>query len=105
MSKDNELENALLAIFGTMFIGILIAGGIVYYMSNKHDAEKQDYCGTVIANNTVNIGHKVQQTEPHIVFYCPKLKRNIDVKVSWNTYANFSVNDPVCFRLHPDDTK
>ena len=56
------------------------------------------YCGRVIEMYRTDAGYK-SNPGAHVVFYCDSIKRNIDVKVTFNTYANTALNDEVCFYL------
>ncbi len=40
----------------------------------------------------------------HVVFYCDTLKRNVDVCVSENTFANLNSGDTVSFNLSESET-
>lgn len=60
--------------------------------------EEHEYCGVVIEKFRTDAGYK-SNPQTHVVFYCDSLQRNIDVKVSFNTYANVYVGKKVCFSL------
>ncbi len=51
-----------------------------------------------------NAGYKTQ-SESHIVFFSDSLKRNIDIEVSDNTYANFNVGNRIGFELYENQVK
>lgn len=87
---DKDLRNAIICFL------IVILGWIVFWFSVKDD-EKM-YCGIVIEKYRVLAGYKVKE-QPRIVFYNDSLKRNIDVKVSYDTYSNTKVRESVCFHL------
>lgn len=60
--------------------------------------KEKTYCGKVVDRFRTDAGYK-SSPEAHIVFYCDSLKKNIDVQVTWNTYANCQVGETVCFGL------
>jgi hypothetical protein len=61
-------------------------------------SEETQYCGPVVEKFMTPVGHR-SPAEPHVIFYNDSLKRSIDVRVSWNTYANVDVGAFVCFAL------
>lgn len=62
------------------------------------DLEKNLYCGKVVEKFRTDAGYK-SSAQAHVVFYNDNLKRNIDVQVTWNTYANTYIGQNVCFEL------
>lgn len=66
--------------------------------------ENPRYCGVVIEKYRTDAGYK-SRPEAHVVFYCESLRRNVDVEVTFNCYANVNVNNNVCFRLSEYDLK
>lgn len=56
------------------------------------------YCGKVTKLYETAAGYKVA-SEKHIIFYNDSLKRNIDVEVTNNVYANTTENENICFYL------
>lgn len=60
--------------------------------------EEHSYSGTVVDKFRTDAGYK-SSPEAHVVFYCDSLHRNIDVKVTWNCYANTSIGERITFTL------
>lgn len=85
----------LLIIFGIIF-SFFAYEMIKMIIENKKEKE---CCGKVVKVYQTPAGYKVQPTN-HIVFYNNALKRNIDVKITYNSYANMYVNKFVCFDLN-----
>ena len=57
------------------------------------------YCGKVVKCYMTSAGYKVHPKR-FVVFYNDSLKRNIDVKVNRQTYANTTKGQNVCFNLN-----
>ena len=64
--------------------------------------EEKKYCGKVVEKFRTDAGYK-SSPQAHVVFYNDSLKRNIDVKVTWNCYANTEVGEHICFDLFDRD--
>lgn len=64
--------------------------------------DKQRYCGNVVQTFRTDAGYK-SSPEAHVIFYCDSLKRNVDVEVTWNCYANSQVGKRICFQLYETD--
>jgi hypothetical protein len=60
--------------------------------------EPKSYCGKVIEKYRTDAGYK-SSPQWHIVYYCDSLKKNIDVQVTPNTYANIYIGKYTCFNL------
>jgi hypothetical protein len=69
---------------------------ILFILGFGSCVEQTKYCGPVIEKYRLSGGYKTSP-ECHVIFYSPELKRNIDVEVTFNTYAN--IKDSVCFLL------
>ncbi len=57
------------------------------------------YCGEVVEMYRTDAGYK-SSPECHVVFYCDSIKRNIDVKVTFNGFANTQKGETVCYELN-----
>lgn len=88
---------------GIIFILIAILFFILASLAGCNIKEKT-YCGDVVEKFRTDAGYK-SQAEAHVVFYCNELKKNIDVKVTWNCYANAYVGKNICFSLLDWQTK
>lgn len=77
---------------------IFLALIVMLLMSCEKEAK---YCGKVVSKFKTDAGYKVS-AHPHVQFYCDSLKRNVDVEVTWNCYANAFVGKEVCFLLRSD---
>ena len=93
--KQLKLRNKMKKIY------LLISLSIVF-LSCKPEEHK--VCGRTIEIYRTNAGYK-SNPEAHVVFYSDSLQRNVDVEVSFNTYANIKVNQEVCFMLNEYDLK
>lgn len=62
---------------------------------------EKKYCGPVIDMYRTDAGYK-SIPKAHVVFYCDSIKRNVDVEVTFNCYANLKKNQNVCFMLNDD---
>lgn len=76
---------------------ILLLVTTVFFISCS-DMDENLYCGKVIEKFRTDAGYK-SSPEAHVVFYNDSLKRNIDVQVTWNAYANTYIGQNVCFKL------
>lgn len=65
---------------------------------------EKNYCGTVVKTFRTDAGYK-SMPEAHVVFHSDSLNKNIDVQVTWNTFANVEEGDPICFKLKGRDLK
>lgn len=63
------------------------------------ELEERTYCGKVVDKYRTSAGYKVYE-EKHVVFFSDSLKRNIDIQVTDNCYANTNKDEIVCFTLH-----
>ena len=63
------------------------------------NTKEQEYCGKITKFYQVPAGYKMPGSN-HIVFYNNKLKRNIDVRVSYNDFSTCTLNKFVCFDLN-----
>lgn len=85
-------------IIGIVFL--LIGYCLFVFIKFGFDNTKEmKYCGMVTKCYMTNAGYKVS-SKKHIVFYNDLLKRNIDVIVTNNTYANIVEGQIVCFNLN-----
>lgn len=81
-----------------VIIGLFI--GIVKFIKFVIEQNKEtQYCGKVVSLYMTTAGYKVSSSK-HIVFYNDSLKRNIDVKVTNQTYANVVKGQRICFDLN-----
>lgn len=62
--------------------------------------KEETYCGKIVDMWRTGNGYRTSNSN-HVIFYCEKLKRNIDVtNVSDNCYANLTKGQYVCFKLY-----
>ncbi len=80
-------------IFNTV-IGV---GGLIKL--GYDNTRERLYCGKVVRVYMTPAGYKVTP-EKRVVFYNDSLKRNIDVKVTFQTYSNTKVGQRICFDLN-----
>jgi len=92
-------ENFVLGFIIT--VGVIIIS-ITGYNALKLDNSKKLYCGNVVEKFIIPIK---SSSDPHIVFYSDSLKRNIDVIVNFNTYANEQIGETVCFILNDNEIR
>lgn len=77
---------------------------LLFIFLNCSCEQEKMYCDKVIEKYRTSAGYKVKG-ESHIVFYSDSLKRNIDLTVSDNIYANYFLKDNICFSLFEYQTK
>jgi hypothetical protein len=82
-----------------ILIFLLISYGIAVFIKFTIDRNREvQYCGKVVKVYMTSAGYKVPVTR-HIVFYNDSLKRNIDVRVTTQTFVNIVEGQRVCFDL------
>jgi hypothetical protein len=79
-------------------IFILLLLTTIFNFSCYNAFTEKRYCGKVTEMYRTDAGYK-SSPECHIVFYSDSLHRKIDVKVTFNSYANVQVGEVVCFSL------
>lgn len=79
---------------------VLIACLILFLASCKVTMITENYCGRVIDKFKPQ-GNKVDK--PHVVYFVSRLNRNVDVRVSWNLFANIKIGDSMCLPLRRID--
>lgn len=82
-------------IVALVIIGILAIFGIIIWATLP---KVYSIHGPVVNKFVVGPGYKVS-SEAHIVIYSDSLKRNIDIDVTWNTYANAEMGKVLYFNL------
>lgn len=87
-------ETFIMTIIATLIVIILFY--IMLYSIKKH--KETLYCGKVVKTYITPAGYKVYP-ERRVVFYCDSLKRNIDVKVTVQQFANTNIGEIICFEL------
>ena len=97
----NMSEEGKAVVWGVT-IGLAIAIGAFCYAAFGPHTKETLYCGTVTEKFRTDAGYK-SSPQAHVVFYCDSLKRNIDVQVTWNCYANTEPGEPICFSLRDRD--
>jgi len=91
MKKQNILIVAII---------LLIGYGLFRFVKLGFDNTREvRYCGKVVKVYMTTAGYKVSPTR-HIVFYNDSLKRNIDVRVTNQTFVNIVEGQRVCFDLN-----
>jgi len=81
-------------------VGLLIIYGIFSLVKVAINNNKEtQYCGKVVKVYMTSAGYKVS-SENHIVFYNDSLKRNVDVRVTNQTYVNTKEGQFICFDLN-----
>lgn len=83
----------------SIIIIVLITIIITLVMTIKENKKETQFCGKVVNCYVTPAGYKIH-SEKHVVFYNDSLKRNIDVKVNNQTYANTVINEFICFDLN-----
>ena len=96
MTTEETLNNAFQRNF-ERFLILIVVVIIVIILHFLFFEEEKNYCGKVI--NTYQTSQYKSSNEKHIVFYCHELKRNVDVRVTNNIFANTSQGQHVCFDL------
>ncbi len=77
--------------------------GFCIYEKHHIKTTEKTYCGPVV-ERFMEPAYK-SSTKAHVVFYNQELRCNINVNVSWNTYANTSLGKDVCFVLDENDLR
>lgn len=91
MKKQNILIAAVI---------LLIGYGLFRFVKLGFDNTREvQYCGKVVKVYMTTAGYKVSPSR-HIVFYSDSLKRNIDVRVTNQTFVNIVEGQRVCFDLN-----
>jgi hypothetical protein len=80
-----------------IFIILLFAGSL--FLKISIDSKETRYCGKVVKVYMTGAGYKVH-SEKRVVFYSDSLKRNIDVRVNFQTFSNTKIDEYVCFYLN-----
>ena len=76
-------------------IAAFFVGACLYSAATNHP---RLYCGNVVKTFYTAEGYR-ESSKAFVVFHSDSLNRNIAVSVSWNTYANATPGQPICFRL------
>lgn len=83
-----------------LLVVVTIGYGIFKFFKFAYDQNKEtQYCGKVVKCYMTTAGYKVP-TSRHIVFYNDSLNRNIDVRVTNQTFVNITEGQIVCFDLN-----
>ena len=86
-------------ILFNIVISLNVIGGVIFVISGINNTKETQYCGKVVRVYMTPAGYKVHP-EKRVVFYCDSLKRNVDVKVTFQTYSNTKEGQRICFDLN-----
>ena len=86
----------ILLLFFIIIIFVFCLYKMINYQINYN--KKTEYCGKVTEVYITPSGYKVYP-EHRVVFYCKKLGKKINVKVSENSWSNAIVGETICFDL------
>lgn len=101
MKTATEINNNIIKKLYNISTYMIFISCIVFFFLIKNvvdRSQKKEYCGKVVKVYMVAAGYKVSANR-HVVFYNDVLKRNIDVKVTNQTYVNVLEGQIVCFNL------
>jgi hypothetical protein len=102
MENNNfSIEGFLFKVFASAGIGLVI---VVVLIKISEANNVATYCGTVVDKYITAAGYKVS-AQRHVVIYNDSLSRNIDVRVTNQTYVNLEVGDKTCFELSESNLK
>lgn len=102
MKKIKEFFSQVENIVGFIFVSIIASlfGFIIWIAINGNVTYPVH--GKVIDKFRTDAGYK-STPEAHVVIYSDSLKRNVDIKVTWNTYANAVIGRTLYFKLSEYD--
>lgn len=87
-------EIIAIVVLSTLFISLFTWLAIDIVKCNKECR----ITGTVVEKFRTNAAYK-RSAEAHVVIFSDSLRRNIDIEVTWNCYANMYTGKKVVFNL------
>ncbi len=99
------MKEVILTIIGVIAFCAALFTGLDYITDLNNP--KSDYCGTVTETYVVSgkSGENSVRIEHRLVFYCPALRRKINLSVTENCYSNSTVGSRVCFTIRKSQTE